>query len=415
MFEPKRFLGLLKSPLFSMASAFALMAVLPQHPAYAQGVSEAEAPEAADEEEAPKKLKPVLYYLIDGAQNFSGGVTSGGTFMGALVNGLDFNLGEIFSKSPALKGTHFYIDHFAAWGRPSSGKTGDIQMTLNSWSPESIRLQQVWLEKEWEASSGSKFSLRVGAQDMNWEFQLTDASIFMANSSFTLSPELMLSGPVGPATFPYTSLGARAAYTLNDNFKFMAGAYDGVPTNMENVDRFNWDLSAEDGVMGIAEATWTGKIRGMASRASLGGWGYSNRGGVGAYMLLEQRIYEPRRGGATGLTAFARLGQVLKEDNTLVDRSITAGLTYTGILRGRPDDKLALGVAMARAGAASILKAQEEEVSITSYETAYELAYRAQIRPNVFVMPDFQYIRSPSFQTEVADAVTGGVRLEVNL
>ncbi|MBL7716168.1 MAG: carbohydrate porin [Bdellovibrionales bacterium] len=383
--------------------------------AFAQGVSEAEAPEAAEEEESPKKLKPVLYYLIDGTRNFSGGIAQGNTFMGALVTGADFDLGQIFSKSQGLQNVHFYIDTFGAFGRPSSGKTGDVQLALNTWSPETFRLYQMWVDKEWQLKNGTKFSLRVGSQDINWEFQLTDSSYFLTNSSFGLSPEFMLAGPVGPSTFPYTSLGARAAWTFSESFKVMAGAFDGVPADPNNIDRFNWDIGGDDGVMGIAEASLSGKIRGMSGKASVGAWGYSGVGGAGAYVLLEQRIYEPRRGGVRGLTAFARLGSILKEDNTLVDRSIAAGLTYTGILAGRPEDKLAFGVAAARAGAATILKAEEELKTITSFETAWELAYRAQIRPNVFVMPDFQYIRSPSFQTDVADAVTGGVRLEVNL
>ena len=104
-----------------------------------QGVSEAEVP-GDESEDSSVRVKPVLYYLIDANRNFTGGLGSGGTFMGAIVNGLDFDLGLVFKNSSAFKDTHFYIDHFAAWGRPSSGKQGDIQLALNSWAPETVRL-----------------------------------------------------------------------------------------------------------------------------------------------------------------------------------------------------------------------------------------------------------------------------------
>jgi carbohydrate-selective porin OprB len=79
--------------------------------------------------------------------------------------------------------------------------------------------------------------------------------------------------------------------------------------------------------------------------------------------------------------------------------SAVAGVTYTGLLHGRDNDVLGLGVAWA-----------ELYQGGTNSETVTELFYRAAWTSRLSVQPDLQYISTPSGIFK--DALALGMRFE---
>ena len=80
--------------------------------------------------------------------------------------------------------------------------------------------------------------------------------------------------------------------------------------------------------------------------------------------------------------------------------SFVVGITYTGLLQGRDEDVLGIGIASA-----------ELFQGGTNRETVTEIFYRALLTPRVSLQPDVQYIASPS--GIYRDALAVGVRFEI--
>jgi porin len=80
--------------------------------------------------------------------------------------------------------------------------------------------------------------------------------------------------------------------------------------------------------------------------------------------------------------------------------SSVVGVTYTGLLPGRDEDVLGIGIACA-----------ELFQGGTNRETVTEFFYRALLTPRVSLQPDVQYIASPS--GIYRDALAVGVRFEI--
>jgi len=74
-----------------------------------------------------------------------------------------------------------------------------------------------------------------------------------------------------------------------------------------------------------------------------------------------------------------------------VDRTLNAGLNYTGLLDARPNDRM--GVAMSIAGVSDTYRKAQEAAGngVDHYETNFEATYRAPVTDWLTVQPDIQY------------------------
>jgi hypothetical protein len=130
---------------------------------------------------------------------------------------------------------------------------------------------------------------------------------------------------------------------------------------------------------------------------------------VHEYILqLEQHIFREcpcDDDDAQGLAAFAgyypRFPGFLVSEESIGD-SLVAGLIYTGLVPGRDEDVVGLGVAWA-----------ELFQGGTHQEMVIEFFYEVQITPRMIFKPDLQHIGSPSGIHP--DALVVGARFEVAL
>jgi len=110
-----------------------------------------------------------------------------------------------------------------------------------------------------------------------------------------------------------------------------------------------------------------------------------------------------------GFGAFLQFGANNKNVNE-VKMYIGGGFNYYGLIPGRDSDECGIAVAHA------IIT---DDIADTSgrddYETTLEATYSAQIKENLRIQPDFQYIINPGAVSGVENAFVAGIRFEIVL
>jgi porin len=132
--------------------------------------------------------------------------------------------------------------------------------------------------------------------------------------------------------------------------------------------------------------------------------------------------------GDQGLGVFLRLSGSPGDRNQVAFYA-DGGLTYKGLLPGRDDDVLGLGLAYARISGSATDRDRDARLlgnpnqPVRDFEAAIELTYRAPLTPWWTVQPDLQYIihpggnianpNAPSNGRSIPDALVGGVRTTI--
>jgi porin len=125
-----------------------------------------------------------------------------------------------------------------------------------------------------------------------------------------------------------------------------------------------------------------------------------HRGDFGVYAVIDQMLWRVPGSSDQGLSAFMR-ASASPSDRNPVDLYADAGLTYKGLILGRPDDLTGIGVAFGRISPQAAAADQArvffsgDPMPIRDYEALVELTYQAQITKDWSVQPDFQYILHP--------------------
>jgi porin len=299
----------------------------------------------------------------------------------------DFDLEKILGAN----GLRVFLWGVNNHGKNPSSMVGDFQFTSNI-QPNNpgTKLLEAFVEQN---LLDNRLSLLVGIRDLNSEFNLTESSLPLLNSSFTLGGELAQAGVAGPSTFPNTAMGARAHYSWSDEGLIRVAAFNDEPA-LRDGSGVGFTLSPEQGLLWIGEAeqTWN------RTTLKAGAWTYGNKEiGANGYYGLAEQVLNPRA------TVFLRYGRANGSELTL-DSNLATGITWTGPFAGRREDQLSLGVTTATA----------REPELTAPETAYEATYRITVAPGFVVQPDFQFVSHPNFDQNGAESAwVGSTRLEV--
>jgi len=124
-------------------------------------------------------------------------------------------------------------------------------------------------------------------------------------------------------------------------------------------------------------------------------------GNAGGYVIVDQLLHRAAGTEDGGLGFFVRLLGA-PGDRNFLSFYADGGLTYKGLVPGRPDDTIGVSVAYARVSDA--VRAFDADLGflnpgvvqpVRTSEAVLELTYQAQIVPGWTVQPDFQYIRRP--------------------
>jgi porin len=117
----------------------------------------------------------------------------------------------------------------------------------------------------------------------------------------------------------------------------------------------------------------------------------------------------PGDGDPKGITAFGLLVGAPAEGN-MINLYWEAGLAFTGLTTGRPNDILSFGFAYTGVSPQiSAFQEAEGDAIIASFEGMVEVAYTAQIVPGFYIQPDFQYFWNPGGHVAVDEEGTTAV------
>lgn len=148
--------------------------------------------------------------------------------------------------------------------------------------------------------------------------------------------------------------------------------------------------------------------------AAISGRPYAaHRGRASIYAMGRQQIIAPDDKGAGGLAAFFNFVSADHRTNKLIN-VITAGVTYSGILPGRPKDEIGLAVGRSRVnGHLSLLQAALDPVNdgrdlAQHDEYAVEATYSIAATPGLSIRPNVQWYINPAGRAEAKDLFVVG-------
>jgi porin len=366
------------------------------------------------------------------------GNPSGGGSRGLISDGLlNFALDidpDRMSDSPFFDDMLFHANALYIYGASLSGSfVGDFSNTSNIAGYNSVRLQELWLQKQfWE----KRVSVKVGNIAVDTEFfQSASASLFL-NGTFGAFTFIGTNVPNSPV-YPLASPGVRIQFLPTSKFYVMAGVFgqdlSSDPTT-KNQNGIRFGLNSNSGMLIMSEAGYlvnqSPNDRGLQGTYRLGSFihtensqtfasqaDFANGTGdlesaganYGVYGVMDQQLFA---NGAQAVSMFVRAGGAPSNTN-FVDYYVDGGFNFTGFVPGRNND--VAGIAIARSHVSSDFSAAQEAQDLPGLtaETVLEATYKYQVSPWWNIQPDFQYIITPSGVVGSHNATVLGLRMNV--
>lgn len=283
------------------------------------------------------------------------------------------------------------------------------------------KLLEAWIEREFMEG---RLALLGGLYAVDSEFDVKETAGVFMNGGFGTGLDLSETGLNGPCAYPTTCLGVRARYQPDDTRYFQFAMLDGVAGDPDQPHGTQVELGADDGLLFLGEAGYrAGGDAGRFLRAAVGAWHYTTdfarllptgekSGTQGAYALVEGNLYREPGQFIQGLSGFLRVGLADDAVNPIA-RYAGAGLAYTGFLPSRPGDVLGLGLSVACNGDDFRDAQAQAGAPVDRAETTLELSYWMPLLPWFSLQLDAQYIRNPSTDPALDDAILFGLRYQV--
>ncbi len=360
--------------------------------------------------------------VADLSRNFRGGISTGKeTFRHLLEASFILDTAPLFG----LEGGTFFVDFQTQDGRHGTEHlVGDFQGFSNIDAPGFTALYELWYE---QLFLDGRLRLKLGKIDASNEFAFVEHSGPLINSSAGFSPTLL-----GFPTYPNPATGAVLFASPVEGLYVGSGLFDGAtqagqPTGTRGPSTL---LGAPSDLFLIAEAGLRRtNAGGRLRRAGLGvthhtgafdladGSGATEEGATSYYLVVDQHLEQLLGRGPTpegrvesrGIDGFLQVGST---DDRLspIDLHAGAGVVWNGFLFGRRADSCGLMGTYVHFGEA----ARAAGTFVDTYEIAWELFYRLQLTPWLYLKPDLQYIVQPGGAGR-ADALVGTLRVELTL
>ena len=344
------------------------------------------------------------------------GNVSGGKRRGArYLDNLDIIVEADLERLAGWNGAQLHVYGLYNNGRSISDLAGDTQAVSNiETGVRALRLYEAWIDQK----IGSSASLKVGLYDLNSEFDALDAAGLFVSSPHGIGTDFAQSGRNGPSIFPSTSLAARFAFSPAENWTVRTAILDGVPGNPDPPRRTAIHLGKGDGALlvGEVEAPLGG------GKLLVGHWHYTAKfdlhdgtatakGNAGTYVRAELPLLK-HEGDGRRIDGFVRVGRANGRFN-MFDRFVSGGLKFSGWIAGRDADEFGLAIASGFTSDA-YRRATGADGAAKASEIAAEMTYRAQLNRWLSIQPSVQYVRNPSADPAIADALLLGLRVEAS-
>jgi porin len=381
----------------------------------------------------------------------SGGVYGGerpgrgpfATYEGLFTGTLDVDL----AKFMGWTGGKFHAKGFQindAQNMNAADYVGSLADPSNIDAYATTRLFTLWFEQ----SFGPYASIRVGQLAADDEFLGSDTAGVLINGTFGWATIMSSNLPSGGPAYPLATPGVRLQINPTQNIALLGAVFSGDPAgkdcytndpdaNPQICNRYGTTFSFSGGAFWIGEAQYNINkeegATGLPGSYKIGAWYHTgkfadqrfgvdefgmvvplaldpafpldHRGDWGLYGVIDQTIW---RGPATSVSVFLR-GGLVPADRNLESWYIDGGVGVKGLLPGRADDTLTVGVAYSKISPDAIGADQDLALYVDpvwprrSGEPVLEVSYIAQVTPWWTVQPDFQVIWKPGGNVPIDD------------
>jgi len=377
------------------------------------------------------KISPTWIGEVFG--NPTGGAAQGIEEDGVFNIALDFDLEKM--SDGAVDDLTIHANALYLYGPGLSPKyVGDFSNTSNIQGYNTIRLQELWLQKWfWE----KRVSIKVGNIAMDTEFFQSASSSLFINGTFGTF-DLIANNISNAPVYPVASPGVRIQFLPTSKYYVMAGVF-GMDLNSspatDNHYGTHFAMNGNSGMLVMSEAGFllnqspndrglqgTYRIGSFVETANWNNWGsqaqsalgtgslQSSGTNYGVYGVVDQQIYVKDD---SAISLFVRAGEAPSNVN-FVDAYIDGGFNFTGFIPGRGNDVAGLAMAHAHvSGNFSDSQVLQSGPPIYTEETVLEATYKIQVSPWWTVQPDFQYVMNPSGAQGSPNAVVLGIRSSV--
>lgn len=302
---------------------------------------------------------------------------------------------------------------------PSANEIGDFQVFNNMEAPGN----KLWyINKKAQIDYRNFFytfyyehtfknlRLLVGQYDINYDFANSTTGFNFLNSSFGASPAITVNVP-SFATYPFTTLAARAEYNFKDRYIYRAAITEGSGGNQYvNLHGNKYNFEKNEGAMILNEFELR-KMKGEIWNSSIkfGVWNHTGsifynrldttgteivKGNFGAYLIADSRLTFEKVDSAQGLSGFMVLDYVPGKQN-FFNYSIGGGLSYCGLFKNRAEDILSIGAFMP-----IVNKDLQDQQGYAQTEIEAEINYNIKLNAFINLQPCLQYIIQPGAMAE---------------
>lgn len=357
-----------------------------------------------------------------------GGNQQGLYYDGLLVPQVDANLERLFGWGGASLHLSGYV--IQGQGITENGNHRAFLTPTNiEYTPAVTKLGELWFQQEFFEG---RLALKLGQIEADINFNTNSSSDFFVNSTWgwlgIWSANLPGSGPTYPNPVP----AIQVILTPDPEWTIQAAVFNGNPTGNDPLGNTNGlRFPVGQGALTFMELAY--EPRSPDSEASLshayklGAWYNSERfyslttaanglplndpdasvepktyaGNYALYATLDQPIWYETNTRGQGLNIFGTFSINPQVDRNLAEWLFDFGLTYTGLIGGRPRDRTGIGFTrlnMSPAYAKNVRSFNDHmgtTYAIPSHESFLELTHQAVIRPWLRIQPFFQYLVNP--------------------
>jgi len=299
-------------------------------------------------------------------------------------------LGIHTEKLVPLKGGHIYVLFQNSTGASiDQDYVGDVQAINNFDTRPITELTEYWYRQSFFSD---KFQIKFGKQDANLDLATIGPGVKFMNFAFSSTSTIPI------PTFPATSGGISTLIQPNKVIAFRAGWYKS--TDIFKSSEIN-ELFSGKGHFSIAEINLFPTYKRIQGKEVYGFW-YDTRqpqnladtgtfsSNFGFYTGFNPLIYKENKkeNDTQGLSLVGQFGWA-PQDRNLVTRTYAFGVSYQGLAPERDKDVMGIGT-----GFATFSK----YLSGAKTETILETFYLFQVKPWLFIQPDFQIVFHPGGQ-----------------
>lgn len=373
-------------------------------------------------------------FTCDFLADVAGGMQQAGRYDHSMGWDINFDL----EKFAGIADTQFHISGLWRQGQNlSKAVIGNDLVVSTIYGHQQFRFYFLYLER---AFCDNKFNLRVGRIAAGDDFATSPLyGMFVSNAV----DGVPISVPINLffTVYPTATWGARAKFTLNDDFYILAAIYDGDKgVERDSMYGLDFSLRLKDGVAFAGEAAYVpntaenskglpghykagiyyngatcrelySDINGVSSVTS----GLDNKKHVGNYNIYihaDQMIWRESDSTDQGLTPLTCVTFGSDKINKF-PFFVMAGLIYKGLIPGMDDDQTAFEIVYAKYSDALQHSQNDAGASPQKYEIALEFTHKVNITKWMYFQPDLQYIIRPGGAGDIDDALVLGFQFGV--